>query len=167
MAGLTVENFITPAVGVCALLALIRGIVGRSGGGPRQLLAGPDPIPLLRPAAALDRRRADPRLPRRRADPRRRRRREDARGRRAGSRVRPGRLAGRDQAARHQRRRLLQRQLGNAVRERERAHQLRRAALDRPDPGGAHLHLRPLVGRQRQGWAIFAAMLAIYVALSP
>jgi len=33
MAGLTVQNFVTPAVGVCALLALIRGIVGRSGGG--------------------------------------------------------------------------------------------------------------------------------------
>jgi K+-transporting ATPase ATPase A chain len=33
MAGLTVQNFVTPAVGVCALLALVRGIVGRSGGG--------------------------------------------------------------------------------------------------------------------------------------
>jgi K+-transporting ATPase ATPase A chain len=33
MAGLTAQNFVTPAVGVCALLALIRGIVGRSGGG--------------------------------------------------------------------------------------------------------------------------------------
>ncbi len=33
MAGLTVQNFVTPAVGVCALLALIRGIVARAGGG--------------------------------------------------------------------------------------------------------------------------------------
>ncbi len=40
---------------------------------------------------------------------------------------RAGRLAGGDQAARHQRRRLLQRQLGDAVREPELAHQLRRA----------------------------------------
>jgi K+-transporting ATPase ATPase A chain len=33
MAGLTVQNFVTPAVGVCALLALVRGIVGRTGTG--------------------------------------------------------------------------------------------------------------------------------------
>ena len=58
MAGLTVENFVTPAVGICALLALIRGIIGRSGERARELLAGPRPQPLLRPAAALDHRRA-------------------------------------------------------------------------------------------------------------
>jgi potassium-transporting ATPase potassium-binding subunit len=33
MAGLTVENFVTPAVGICVLLAFIRGIVGRDGPG--------------------------------------------------------------------------------------------------------------------------------------
>jgi potassium-transporting ATPase potassium-binding subunit len=33
MAGLTVENFVTPAVGICVLLAFIRGIAGRSGVG--------------------------------------------------------------------------------------------------------------------------------------
>jgi K+-transporting ATPase ATPase A chain len=33
MAGLTVQNFVTPAVGVCAMLALIRGIVARAGAG--------------------------------------------------------------------------------------------------------------------------------------
>jgi K+-transporting ATPase ATPase A chain len=33
MAGLTVQNFVTPAVGVCALMALVRGIIGRSGEG--------------------------------------------------------------------------------------------------------------------------------------
>jgi len=33
MAGLTVQNFVTPAVGVCALLALVRGVAGRSGTG--------------------------------------------------------------------------------------------------------------------------------------
>ncbi len=32
MVGLTVENFVTPAVGICVLLALIRGIAGRGGG---------------------------------------------------------------------------------------------------------------------------------------
>jgi K+-transporting ATPase ATPase A chain len=33
MAGLTMENFVTPAVGICALLALVRGIISRSGEG--------------------------------------------------------------------------------------------------------------------------------------
>ncbi|MGN6257448.1 MAG: potassium-transporting ATPase subunit KdpA [Solirubrobacterales bacterium] len=33
MAGLTVENFVTPAVGICVLLAFIRGIAGRAGAG--------------------------------------------------------------------------------------------------------------------------------------
>ncbi|MGN6664363.1 MAG: potassium-transporting ATPase subunit KdpA [Solirubrobacterales bacterium] len=33
MAGLTVENFVTPAVGICVLLAFIRGIAGRAGDG--------------------------------------------------------------------------------------------------------------------------------------
>jgi K+-transporting ATPase ATPase A chain len=33
MAGLTVENFVTPAVGICVLLAMVRGIVGRTGTG--------------------------------------------------------------------------------------------------------------------------------------
>jgi potassium-transporting ATPase potassium-binding subunit len=33
MAGLTVQNFVTPAVGICVLLALIRGIAGRGGPG--------------------------------------------------------------------------------------------------------------------------------------
>jgi K+-transporting ATPase ATPase A chain len=33
MAGLTVQNFVTSAVGICVLLAFIRGIIGRSGPG--------------------------------------------------------------------------------------------------------------------------------------
>ena len=33
MAGLTVENFVTPAVGICALVALTRGIIARGGEG--------------------------------------------------------------------------------------------------------------------------------------
>ena len=109
-----------PRSGICALVAMIRGIIARSGNGPRQLLAGPRPEPLLRPAAAVDRRRPDPRLAGRAADARRRGHRDDARGRQPDARPRPGRLAGRDQAARHQRRRVLQRQLGDAVRERHR-----------------------------------------------
>jgi potassium-transporting ATPase potassium-binding subunit len=33
MAGLTVQNFVTPAVGICALVAITRGIIARSGEG--------------------------------------------------------------------------------------------------------------------------------------
>ncbi len=33
MAGLTVQNFVTPAVGICVLVALVRGIIARSGQG--------------------------------------------------------------------------------------------------------------------------------------
>ncbi len=33
MAGLTVQNFVTPAVGICALVAMTRGIVSRGGAG--------------------------------------------------------------------------------------------------------------------------------------
>ena len=69
----------------------------------RQLLAGPRAGVVLHPAADLDRRRGAARLAGRPADARRH-------GRRPGPR--PGRLAGGDQGARHQRRRLLQRQLG-------------------------------------------------------
>jgi K+-transporting ATPase ATPase A chain len=33
MAGLTVQNFVTPAVGICVLVALVRGIIARGGEG--------------------------------------------------------------------------------------------------------------------------------------
>ena len=112
MAGLAVQNFVSAAVGMAVLVAVIRGIRGRAGDRARQLLAGPHPDPALHPAAAVDRRRADPRLAGRDPDAQRLRRRRHAR--RAAAQtlaLGPGRLADRDQAARHERRRLLQRQL--------------------------------------------------------
>ena len=54
----------------------------------------------------------------------------------------PGRVADRDQAARHQRRRLLQRQLRASVREPDAAVELPGSAGDPADPGGALLHVR-------------------------
>ncbi len=41
MAGLAVQNFVSAAVGIAVVVALIRGIVARSGRQHRQLLAGP------------------------------------------------------------------------------------------------------------------------------
>ena len=67
---------------------------------------------------------------------------DDARGRAADDRARSGRLADRDQAARHERRRLLQLELGRPVREPERADELPRAARDPADPGGPGVHVR-------------------------
>ena len=71
MAGLTVQNFVSAAVGIAVVVALIRGIVARSGRRARQLLAGPGPHPPLHPGADLDRRRPLPRLPGGDPEPRR------------------------------------------------------------------------------------------------
>ena len=143
MAGLTVQNFVTPAVGICALVALIRGIIARSGEGLGQLLAGPGPQPLLRPAAALDHRRPDPRLPGRAPDAGRRRHRDHARGRQPDAGARPGRLADRDQAARAPTAAASSTSTPSMPFENPHAAlELRRDAVDHPDPGGAHLHLR-------------------------
>ena len=54
--------------------------------------------------------------------------------------ARPGREPDRDQAARHQRRRLLQRQLGAPVRESDAAERFPRGARDPADSGRAVLH---------------------------
>jgi hypothetical protein len=67
-----------------------------------------------------------------------------------------GRVADRDQAARHQWRRLLQRQLGASAGEPDAAVELPRDAGHPADPGGALLHLRRMVGDTRQGWAMLA-----------
>ena len=120
MFGLAVQNFVSAAVGIAVLAAFIRGLASRSTrelgnfyvdvtrvllyillplsvlGGLFLALAGRAPEPRRAHAPAhAHRARADPR-------------------------ARARRLAGGDQAARDQRRRLLQRQLGDAVREPER-----------------------------------------------
>ena len=104
--------------------------------------------------------RAGPRLAGRRAEPQRAdpgRRRSRAPRRRS---PRARRLAGDHQGARHQRRRLLQRQLGAPVREPDAAHQLHRDARASSPSRRAHLHVRRFAGNQRQGWALFAAAMA-------
>src|SRR3979490_1960311 len=152
MAGLTVQNFVSAAVGMAVLAALIRGIINRSGtslGNFWQdmvrgiyyillplsivvalLLLSQGVLQTLGHAVtAKTLEGADQGL--------------------AGGR--PRRLAGRDQAAGHQRRRILQRQLRDAVRERDELLQLRRAGLDPPHPRGAHLHVRANGGKPAPG----------------
>ena len=77
----------------------------------------------------------------------------DPRRRRRGQPVdprRPGRQPGRHQAARHERRRLLQRQLGPPVREPDRHHQLHRDVGDPGDPVRLRRDVRR-DGRLRRG----------------
>ena len=45
MAGLAVQNFVSAAVGMAVLAAVIRGFASRGAKRARQLLAGPDPRP--------------------------------------------------------------------------------------------------------------------------
>ena len=63
-------------------------------------------------------------------------------GHRADAAARPGGQPGCDQAARHQRRRVLQHKLGTPVREPDAGHEFPRDAGDPADPGGALLHVR-------------------------
>ena len=171
MLALTVQNFVSAATGMAVLVALIRGFARQNVQTHRQLLGRPDAHHAVHPAAAVAGARAGARVAGRGADLLRlsdraaggvgrvrqsqaRRRRPAAQGRQGqsghregdaegtGDRRRPGRLADRDQAARHQRRRLLQRQLGASVREPDAAFELPRGAGHPADPGGAVLHLR-------------------------
>ena len=112
--------------------ARARRAASRAGPGPdgaedaRQLLGRPRPRHRLRAPAAQHRLRAGARLAGRDPEPVALPRRHDARGRQADARARPGGVAGGDQAARHQRRRLLQRQRRPPVREPDAAHELPR-----------------------------------------
>ena len=121
----------------------------------RQLLGRPGADHALHPAAAGDRARPADRAPRASSRPSTTRSpTRPSRRARSASPTRPaqpatqtitrgpGRVADRHQAARHQRRRLLQLQLGGPLREPDAADQLPRDAGDPADPGGAHLHLR-------------------------
>ena len=128
--------------------ARIRALVGGDGW---QLLGRPDPGHALHPPADLGRRRARLRRPGHAADACRRGRCDDARGREANHFDRAGREPGDHQGARHQRRRLLQRQCRSSVREPQRLDQFHRDLGFAPDTGGIGSRLRPLRGRHAPG----------------
>ena len=144
MLGLTFQNFVSAAVGMAVLVALIRGFVRSRHRGARQLLARhscaasstsccPSRVivavvlitqGVVQTFSSSRRRTRHPGLSTRR------------------SRAGPVGVPDRDQAARHERRRVLQRELRPPVRGRRPARQLRRAARHPVDPGRALLHVR-------------------------
>ena len=113
------------------------------GQGHRQLLGRSDALHALHPAADLVRRGALPRLAGHAAELQRLCRCDDPRGREADDRAGPGRLADRHQDARHQRRRLLQRQRRASLRESDGAQQSRADAADLRARRRPHQRLRP------------------------
>ena len=138
MFGLTIHMFASAATGIALAFALFRGFARREADA-RQFLGRHDARHALRAAAGLHRLYALSDRERRAADLRPIGRRHHARRRQAEHRARAGRVAGSDQDARHQRWRLLQRQLRPSVREPDRAHQPRPDALDLRDRRRADL----------------------------
>ena len=114
MAGLAVQNFVSAAVGMAVLAAVVRGISRRSrneiGNFWVDLYRSLTYILLPLCLIVAD----DSHLAGRAADAARARDGDDAPGRPADDRARPGRLADRDEAARDERWRLLQRELGRS-----------------------------------------------------
>ena len=155
MLGLTVHNFVSAATGLAMAFALVRGFRALAAHDGRQFLGRSDPRHALRPAADLVRRRARPRRARRAADARRLGRGDDARGRQADHLDRPGGEPGGDQGARHQWRRLLQRQCRASVREPQRLvqHAGDLGAAGR-SPSPRLFAFGRMVGDMRQGRAI-------------
>ena len=147
MAGLTVQNFVSAAVGISVAIALVRGLVRRRSETignfwvdlvrttTRVLLPLAFVVALLLVSQGVVQTLRGPAT------------RADARGREPGDLPRAGRKPGGDQGARHQRRRDRERELGAPVREPDRVHQPHRDAGDPVDPVRAHLRLRP-AGRE-------------------
>ncbi len=162
MLALTVQNFVSAATGMAVLIALARGIARHTAQTIGNFWVDPDARHALHPAAAgADAgagcwfRRAwckpSPAVPDRQRGCCSRRWMLTATQTAAGAGRRPGGLADRHQAAGHQRRRLLQRQLGASVREPHTAVQLPGDVVDPADPGRAVLHLWQDGGRYAPG----------------
>ena len=87
-------------------------------------------------------------------------------GQHAEAARRPGRLAGGDQGARHERRRLLQRQLRPPVREPDGVDEPLRDLCSCSIPFALPRTFGKMVGSNRQGYAILAAMATLFVRLA-
>ena len=169
MLGLNVQNFVSAATGMAVLVAFIRGLVRRQANAignfwvdlTRSTLYVLLPLALLLSlAAGVARRGAELRQGGRSAADAVRRSGHTGQGRRAGEEgndhdavaaAGAGCVAGGDQAARHQRRWILQRQLGASLREPDAVLELPRGDRDSADTGGAVLHVRAVGQRSAPG----------------
>ena len=165
MAGLTVQNFVSAATGIALAVALVRGFARASAKGIGNFWVDLVRCHALRAAAALHRAGAvlvwqgvpqnlDAYVEATTLE-----------GGQADDRPGAGRLAGRDQDAGHQRRRLLQRQLRASLREPDGARPTssRCCRSSRSAPALTNVFGR-MVGDERQGWAILAAMGVLFLA---
>ena len=144
MLGLTVQNFVSAAAGMAVLVALIRGLARRSAAtiGNFWFDLVRSTVYILLPLSivvALDSGVAGRHSEFQAVRNGQRAAADDGSGRHepddAVAGDGPGRVADCDQAARHERRRVLQRELGASVRESHAAVELRRAAVDSADFG--------------------------------
>ena len=156
MAGLAVQNFVSAAVGIAVAIALIRGFTRSQDRSDRQLLGRPGArvVRILLPLAviaaivlialgAIQNLSSGTDV--------------DHAGRGAPDHHRrTGRLAGGDQGARHQRRRLLQRQLRPPVREPDALSNIFENFLLLLIPVALTRTFGVMVGDKRQGYAILA-----------
>ena len=165
MFGLAVQNFVSAAVGIAVLAAFIRGLASRSDAGARQLLRRRHPRAALHPAPAVGHRRPVPRSPRGCS--------------RASARPRtctrsPG-SSRRSCGARSPRRRSIK-LLGtngggffnvNSAMPFENPTWLTNFVemlMILVIPAGLTATYGRMVGSRRQGWAVFAAMMILFVA---
>ncbi len=147
MVGLTVQNFVSAAVGIAVAVALIRGLTRRRSETignfwvdlvrttTRVLLPLSVVVALLLASQGVVQSVRGPAQA------------QTVEGADAGDLPRPGREPGGDQGAGYERRRDRQRQLGPPVREPDRLHEPDRAAVAAADPVRAHVRVRP-DGRQ-------------------
>ena len=163
MAALAVQNFVSAAAGIAVAIALIRGFARHETDKignfwvdlTRATLYVLIPISIVA-ALVLVLARRHPELPSLHGG-------EDGRRRDADDRAGTGRVAGRHQAARHERRRLLQRQLGASVREPDAVHESRAHPVDFPLGAGLTYTFGHMVKDTRQGWAaIHGYVLSTY-----
>ena len=169
MAGLAWHNFTSAAAGIAVALVIARGLTRRARSGRRRRRSAifgstwsARMVYLLLPISAVVRLGAgragrDPELC---ALPGRHHGRRGHANHGHGA----GRLARGDQGARHQRRRLLQRQQRPSVREsRRRSPTFSRWCSIFAIPAGLTYTLGRMAGDQRQGWAMFGAMAVLFV----
>ena len=160
MAGLAVQNFVSAAVGMAVLVAVIRGFAAPCQRALGNFWQDLDAHAALHPAPALVRRRAAPRLAGRDPDPRRLRTFTTLDRRRPDARARPGGLAGSRSSSSAP---TAAASSTSTARCRSRtppgSRTSSRCSFILLIPAALTATFGRMVGNRRQGWALYAAML--------